>query len=130
MARFGTPRPCHEWKSLASGQTELPLALAPSGSVFVVFRKASTALDPIARDTFVAAETPAPLTLDGPWQVEFPEGWGAPRMTTFGKLQSWTELDSEGIRFFSGIATRPQMQTPSEKLTSRILLPYHPQVVL
>jgi len=95
---------CHDWKSLAVGQTEVPLALGPSGSVFVVFRKAGAALDPIARDTFVAAGTPALLTLDGPWQVEFPEGWGAPRMTTFGKLQSWTESDNEGIRFFSGIA--------------------------
>jgi hypothetical protein len=26
-------------------------------------------------------------------------------MTTFGKLQSWTESDDDGIRFFSGIAT-------------------------
>ena len=47
---------CHTWKNLASGQTEVPLALGPSGSVFVVFRKAGAALDPIARDTFVAAE--------------------------------------------------------------------------
>jgi hypothetical protein len=73
--------------------------------VFVVFRKAGAGLDPIARDTFVAAETPAPLTLDGPWQVAFPDGWGAPRSAIFDKLQSWTESDNEGIRFFSGIAT-------------------------
>ena len=100
---------CHDWKNVASGHTELPVELGPLGSVFVVFRKASTAtskpLDPLACETFPAAETPAPLTLDGPWQVEFPEGWGAPRMTTFDKLHSWTESDDEGIRFFSGIAT-------------------------
>ena len=110
---------CHDWKSLASGQTEMPVALGPSGSVFVVFRKAGAALDPIARDTFVAAETPAPLTLDGPWQVEFPEGWGAPRITTFGKLQSWTESDNEGIRFFSGIATYRKTFELSESLEKR-----------
>jgi hypothetical protein len=78
------------------------------GSVFVVFRKGGGAgkdLDALARDTFPAAETPAALTLDGPWQVEFPEGWGAPRTASFEKLQSWTESDHEGIRFFSGIAT-------------------------
>lgn len=96
---------CHDWKSVANGQTELPVALGPAGSVFVVFRKAGAALDPIARDTFVAAEAPSPLTFDGPWQVEFPEGWGAPREARFDKLQSWTESDNEGIRFFSGIAT-------------------------
>jgi hypothetical protein len=104
---------CHNWKSFANGQTELPVTLGPSGSVFVVFRKAGAALDAIARDTFAAAETPAPLTLAGPWQVEFPEGWGAPRMTNFAKLQSWTESDHEGIRFFSGIATyRKTIEVP------------------
>jgi hypothetical protein len=100
---------CHGWKSVTGGRTELPVTLGPSGSVFVVFRKTRAAdggpLDSLANDTFAADETAAPLTLDGPWQVEFPKGWGAPRTTTFGKLQSWTESDDEGIRFFSGIAT-------------------------
>ena len=76
-------------------------------------------LDPLARDTFRAADTPAPLTLDGPWQVEFPEGWGAPRTTTFEKLQSWTESDNEGIRFFSGIATyRKTFELPDSLATT------------
>ncbi len=111
---------CPSWKKLANGQIELPVALGPSGSVFVVFRKASkTPLDPIARDTFVAANAPAPLMLSGPWQVEFPEGWGAPRMTTFDKLQSWTESDNEGIRFFSGIATYRKTFELPESLANR-----------
>jgi hypothetical protein len=114
---------CHDRKSLASGHTELPVPLGPLGSVFVVFRKASAItnepLDSLACDTFVAADTPAPLTLDGPWQVEFPEGWGAPRMTSFDKLHSWTESDNEGIRFFSGIATyRKDFELP-ESLAKR-----------
>jgi hypothetical protein len=79
--------------------------LAPMGSVFVVFKKGDVAQDTIARDTFAPAASPALMTLEGPWQVEFPEGWGAPRTTTFEKLQSWTESDNENIRFFSGIAT-------------------------
>lgn len=68
----GLRNACNDWKSLASGQTEMPVTLGPSGSVFVVFQKAGAVLAPIARDTFVAAETPPPLTLNGPWQVEFP----------------------------------------------------------
>ena len=95
------------------------VTLGPLGSVFVVFRKAGAALDPIARDTFMAAETPAPLTLDGPWQVEFPEGWGAPRTTNFDKLQSWTESDNDGIRFFSGIATYRKTFEVPESLAKR-----------
>lgn len=105
---------CHEWKSAANGYTELPVKLGPLGSVFVVFRKTDGALDALARDTFAVAATPAPLTLEGPWQVEFPEGWGAPRVTTFEKLMSWTESDNEGIKFFSGIATyRKRFELPA-----------------
>jgi hypothetical protein len=64
------------------------------------------------------------LTLDGPWQAEFPEGWDAPQMTTFAKLQSWTESDNEGIRFFSGIATyRKTFEVPElEAKRSRLFL--------
>jgi hypothetical protein len=114
---------CPVWKSVAGGQTELPVTLGPLGAAFVVFRKASPAhrepLDPLARDTFMAASTPAALTLDGSWQVEFPEGWGAPRMITFGKLKSWTESDNEGIRFFSGIATYRKTFELPESLAKR-----------
>jgi hypothetical protein len=104
---------CHGWRSLAGGHTEVPVALGPLGSVFVVFRKAGATPDPVARDSFVAAESPAPLIVGGPWQVGFPDGWGAPRETTFEQLQSWTESDNDGIRFFSGIATyRKSIQVP------------------
>jgi hypothetical protein len=59
------------------------------------------------------AESPAPLAIDGPWQVGFPDGWGAPRETSFDPLRSWTESDNEGIRFFSGIATyRKSFEVP------------------
>jgi hypothetical protein len=96
---------CQNWKSVPGGMTELPVKLGPLGSVFVVFRKAGTRPDTIARDTFIAAKSPAPLAIDGPWQVDFPQGWGAPATNQFDKLQSWTEFDNEGIKFFSGIAT-------------------------
>jgi hypothetical protein len=100
---------CPVWKTTEDGHTEVPLELGPLGSVFVVFRKTGTAgdgvLEPLVAETFAPATTPAPLVLDGPWQVEFPEGWGAPARTTFPKLQCWTASQDEGIRFFSGIAT-------------------------
>ena len=110
---------CDNWEGVSGSRTELPVTLGPSGSVFVVFRKAGATLDAIARDTFVAAESPAPLTLDGPWQVEFPEGWGAPRTTTFAKLQSWTASNHDGIRFFSGIATYRKSFEVSELMAKR-----------
>ncbi len=111
---------CTNWRS-AGGYTELDLELSPLASVFVVFRDqqaesdlaagasnlqtAPNALDALATETFPAAQAPLRLTLEGPWQVEFPQGWGAPPQTTFPTLQSWTESSDDGIRFFSGIAT-------------------------
>jgi len=110
----GSRTACPRWETMFNGLTELPVTLAPQGSVFVVFKKGDVAQDAIARDTFVPAASPAPQTLEGPWQVEFPEGWGAPRTTTFEKLQSWTESDNENIRFFSGIATyRKSFEVPA-----------------
>jgi hypothetical protein len=100
---------CSDWESVEGGYTELPVELGPLGSVFVVFRKSNSTddapLDPLAVETFAVAEASTEMTLDGAWQVEFPEGWGAPRETTFPKLQSWTKSEHEGIRYFSGIAT-------------------------
>src|SRR5690606_11256011 len=43
-------------------------------------------------------------TLEGAWEVFFPEGWGAPERAVFPELKSWTESPVEGIRYFSGIA--------------------------
>ncbi|MEN6561147.1 MAG: glycosyl hydrolase [Acidobacteriota bacterium] len=100
---------CRDWTTVGTGRTELRVELGPLGSVFVVFRTAepseSPKLDPLARDTFLPSADPAALTIDGPWQVEFPEGWGAPRTATFERLQGWTESSDPGIRAFSGIAT-------------------------
>lgn len=43
-------------------------------------------------------------TLEGPWEVFFPKGWGAPEKAVFPELKSWTESENEGIKYFSGIA--------------------------
>lgn len=116
---------CRGWKAVAGGHTELPVELGPLGSVFVVFRKGGGTgkdLDELARDTFKTAAVPEPLPLDGAWQVEFPEGWGAPRTAIFEKLQSWTESADEGIRSFSGIATyRKAFELPEALATKERL---------
>jgi hypothetical protein len=43
-------------------------------------------------------------TLEGAWEVYFPEGWGAPARAIFPKLESWTLSKHDGIKYFSGIA--------------------------
>ena len=91
---------CADWKSLADGRTEVPVVLAPSGSVFVVFRKPDVALDPIARDSFVAAASPTPMLVEGPWHVAFPEGWGAPPEATFDHCRVGPNPTTKGSGFF------------------------------
>ncbi|MBW1769457.1 MAG: hypothetical protein JRJ65_20720 [Deltaproteobacteria bacterium] len=44
------------------------------------------------------------MNIDGSWRVTFPKGWGAPPEASFNKLISWTEFESEGIKYFSGTA--------------------------
>jgi hypothetical protein len=115
-----------DWTTVARSRTELRVELGPLGSVFVVFRKAEPSehpmLDPLSRDTFRPSGDPAALTIDGPWQVEFPEGWGAPRTTAFGRLQSWTDSTEAGIRSFSGIATyRKTFELPAALASRRRL---------
>lgn len=55
--------------------------------------------------TIEASGLPEPKTLDGPWEVRFAAGWGAPEKTVFPKLIPWNTHPEPGIRFFSGTAT-------------------------
>jgi Glycosyl hydrolases family 2, sugar binding domain len=86
---------------MEAGRTIVPLRLEPSGSVFVVFRKETSEL---------RRELPEPIskvvaTLQGPWDLSFPEGRGAPPRVRFDTLSSWTSHAEPGIKYFSGTAT-------------------------
>ena len=50
-------------------------------------------------------ETPAPTEINGPWEVSFAPGWGAPEKITFEQLTDWTQRSEDGIKHFSGKAT-------------------------
>jgi hypothetical protein len=107
--------------------TEVPVRLPPEASVFVVFRQPSGAaprdssprriIDSLSRPPHVG-EAPGPvqpLSIEGPWELAFPEGGGAPPKRTLDRLQSWTEVDDPGVRHFSGIATyRTSFDCPAE----------------
>lgn len=90
--------------SQSSGRTEVPLRLAPHGSIFVVFR------EPIARDAAGAGrrnwrvEGP-PHAIAGPWTVRFDPAWGGPEEAVFDELVDWTAHPDPRIRFYSGTAT-------------------------
>ena len=60
-----------------------------------------------------------PLSLEGPWHLSFPEGWGAPPSVTLPHLISWSEHAHEGIRYFSGTAQyRTTLELPRAMHTS------------
>ncbi|MCC6490656.1 MAG: hypothetical protein IT364_24435 [Candidatus Hydrogenedentes bacterium] len=46
-----------------------------------------------------------PQTVQGAWEIHFPENWGAPPMAVFDSLHSWADDTDEGIKYFSGKAT-------------------------
>ncbi|WP_213981004.1 glycosyl hydrolase [Sphingomonas sp. dw_22] len=52
-----------------------------------------------------SAKVPAPITVEGPWNVRFQPGRGAPEQATLPKLESLSHNSDEGIRHFAGTAT-------------------------
>jgi hypothetical protein len=69
--------------------------------VFVVFRAPARAATRRLPTRSAASVT----TLDGPWQIAFQPGRGAPAQTTLERLGSWSESSDAGIRYFSGTGT-------------------------
>ena len=120
---------------IGDGFIDLPLTLPPYGSCFIVFRNSNStqtykninidAKDPPylqylsdgvvilkqgaftqsdnARSRKVISKTTSKI--EGPWDISFPEGWGASRNLVITDLVSWTTLPDPGNRYFSGIAT-------------------------
>lgn len=96
-----------------NGRTVVQLRLDPAGSVFVIFG-ARAASHPVVEAAKVAA-----LPVNGPWRVEFPPGWGAPRAIVLRKLISWTEHPDDGVRHFSGTATYTAEADVAEELFTK-----------
>jgi len=85
------------------GRTFVEYAFAPLESRFFVFRRAGRPQAAAVRkpETFVGA-----ALLSGNWFVRFQPGRGAPAgELVFDGLQSLSESDIPGVRFFSGTAT-------------------------
>jgi hypothetical protein len=81
--------------------TRVPLALKPDEAVYVVFDHAAKTAHfkaPPVTEKEVAK-------FDGPWDVAFEPGRGAPASARFDKLIDWTASSDPGIKYFSGAAT-------------------------
>jgi hypothetical protein len=66
---------------------------------------------------FVVPALPGPVEIAGPWDVQFPPGWGAPASMRLDRLVSWSECPDPGVRYFSGRAGyKKTIQVPSSLL--------------
>jgi len=97
----------------AEGGTRVGFPLPPEGTCFVVFSPEATAGE--------APEAPAgpkdSRPLEGPWNIDFTDPWGAQFTKTTDKLKPLNEYADDDIRFFSGNAaysTTFQMDTEAE----------------
>ena len=87
--------------SISDGRTEIPLRLDPEDAIFVVFRKRA-----VKTSVTVARPVENHLALiDGPWDLNFQPGRGAPSGIVADKLTSWSQNSDPGIKYFSGTGT-------------------------
>jgi hypothetical protein len=50
-------------------------------------------------------QEPEIFEVKGPWELHFPDGWGAPDSIVLDQLISWVESKNKGVKYFSGTAT-------------------------
>jgi hypothetical protein len=92
---------------------ELELTLDPLASRFVVFRKNTTGKNDT--DLFVDLQfgqhknqgleiIHPPLDLSNDWTVKFNTNWGGPQSLMLDSLISWSDMEEEGAKYYSGTA--------------------------
>ncbi len=85
---------------IENGRTIVDLSLVPEDAVFVVF---SGKADSDSYSKPALTETVA-ATVEGPWNIAFQTRRGAPETAVFDELESYTESEVFGIKYFSGVA--------------------------
>jgi hypothetical protein len=98
-AESGAAEPL-SWRSEA-GRTHVQLELGPEESTFVVFSKPTKE----SAGAAPAVQLGTLARIEGPWDVSFQPGRGAPATARFTQLASLSGHSDPGIRYFSGVAT-------------------------
>ena len=115
----GKTRPLPDFKFTADGRTEIPLRFEGYGSYFVVFRHHSGAKIVKEKNVnFYDFETNS--VINGPWEVTFQAGRGAPEGIVLEQLGSWSDQTNSGVKYFSGEAVyHKKIVLPAELVTGR-----------
>ncbi len=94
----GTHQTAPSWR-MQAGYTEVDLILPANTSVFIVLRETTAAT--VSAPLPETKPAPAPVAIEGAWEVLFPEAG----KIAFPALTSWTESKVTSVKYFSGTAT-------------------------
>lgn len=83
-------------------KTLVTMQLNEHESLFIILRKSDKSNGPGL--TLPVVEKVGSMAITGSWQLNFPEGWGAPESVVFDSLTPWDENSDSGIKYFSGTA--------------------------
>ncbi|MES2274656.1 MAG: glycosyl hydrolase [Bacteroidota bacterium] len=86
---------------MGDNATSVHLHLEPREAVYVLFNKNTKAIS----RTITHQPEELISTITGPWQLNFPAGWGTPASVQVDSLKSWTLNMDHAIKYFSGTAT-------------------------
>jgi hypothetical protein len=101
--------------SIKDGKTKVHVRLEPNDAVFVVF-SSKTGKSSFTVEKQVESEL---AKIEGPWNLSFQPGLGAPASATLDQLSSWSENSDQGIKYFSGTGTYSKtIQVPDSWLKS------------
>lgn len=103
MATSGEIRKINTY-SVENGLTTIPMEFYPYQSFVVTFsgEGGKSSRDQSGRNLPVLSEA---LSIEGAWDVSFDPKFGGPANIQFSKLTDWTDHESRGIKYYSGIAT-------------------------
>ena len=120
-AETGLTTPVSGAEPSPTGTTVIPLSMAPTGSLFVVFHPGVPNLKSVfAAETATPSVPKEPLSVSGPWTLSFPPNQGAPAQVSLEKLISWSDHPDTNVAYFSGTATyRTTLNLPASRLTGK-----------
>ncbi|MFC2121349.1 glycosyl hydrolase [Bacteroidota bacterium] len=99
--------------SKVSGGISIELIMDPLSSRFVVFRNNSTGINDAGLTYDLqfgffqkkkAREINESIDITNNWNIEFNTDMGGPKSYQMEKLTSWSDIDNEGIKYYSGSA--------------------------
>jgi hypothetical protein len=83
----------------------------PLASRFVIFRQKSTGKNDAGLNYDLqfgfhkGKRTSEAIDITANWEVSFDKAWGGPASYSMEKLTSWSDVEEEGVKFYSGTAT-------------------------